>query len=69
MKCWFLYQDRASSCVGHVAWSGLILPAQPGHRALTPSWAGDMVRECCVLSVNVYICQIIMMEKNRFGVG
>ena len=40
---------------------------QGTHTAL--SWAGDMVRECCVLSVNVYICQIIMMEKNRFGVG
>ena len=71
MKCWFLYQDGASSCVGHVAWSGLVLSAQPGHRALTLplSRASDMVRECCVLSVNVYICQIIMMEKNRFGAG
>lgn len=55
--------------MGHVAWSGLILLTQPGHRALTPAWAGDRARECCVLSVNVYICQIIMMENNRFGVG
>ena len=42
---------------------------EPGHRALTPSRAGDRARECCVLSGNVYICQIIMMENNRFGAG